>query len=81
MFHELNPRGLDPWEIHFGCTCSRERSARAIRALGEKEVKQLFLERPSLKVDCHFCGQVYQYDHADLEWLLSDQPPGSDTLQ
>ena len=81
LFHELNPRGLDPWEIHFGCTCSRERSARAIRALGEEEVKQLFLERPSLKVDCHFCGQVYQYDHADLEWLLSDQPPGSDTLQ
>ena len=65
-------------EIHFGCSCSRERSARAIRALGEKEVKQLFLEQPSLQVDCHFCGQVYQYDYTDLEWLLSDQPPGSD---
>ena len=81
LFHELNPRGLDPWDIHFGCSCSRERSARAIRALGEKEVKQLFLEQPSLQVDCHFCGQVYQYDYTDLEWLLSDQPPGSDTLQ
>lgn len=81
LFHELNPRGLDSWAIHFGCSCSRERSARAIRALGGKEVKQLFLERPSLQVDCHFCGQVYQYDHADLEWLLSDQPPGPGTLQ
>lgn len=81
LFHELNPRGFDPRVIHFGCSCSRERSARALRALGEKEVKQLFVEQPSLNVDCHFCGQVYQYDYADLEWLLSDQPPRSDTLQ
>jgi molecular chaperone Hsp33 len=81
LFHELNPRSFDPWDIEFGCSCSKERSARALRALGEIELKQLFAEHPSLTVDCHFCGQVYQYDQADLEWLLSDQPPRSDTLQ
>jgi molecular chaperone Hsp33 len=81
LFHELSPRSFDPWGIEFGCSCSKERSARALRALGEMEVKQLFAEQPSLTVDCHFCGQVYQYDQADIEWLLSDQPPGSDTLQ
>jgi molecular chaperone Hsp33 len=81
LFHELNPRSFDPWDIEFGCSCSKERSARALRALGETELKQLFTEQPSLTVDCHFCGQVYQYDQADLEWLLSDQPPRSDTLQ
>ena len=81
LFHELDPRGFDPWIIEFGCSCSRERSARALRALGETELKQLFTEQPSLTLDCHFCGQVYQYDQADLEWLLFDQPPRSDTLQ
>jgi molecular chaperone Hsp33 len=81
LFHELNPRSFDPWDIEFDCSCSKERSARALRALGEIELKQLFAEQPSLTVDCHFCGQVYQYDQADLEWLLSDQPPRSDTLQ
>ena len=81
LFHELNPRSFDPKDIEFGCSCSKERSARALRALGEIELKQLFAEQPSLTVDCHFCGQVYQYDQADLEWLLSDQPPRSDTLQ
>ncbi len=81
LFNELEPRGLEPWPVHFGCSCSRDRSARAIRALGEDEVKTLFLEQPQVKLDCHFCGQVYLYDQADLEWLLSDQPPGSDTLQ
>ena len=81
LFHELDPRGFDPWTIEFGCSCSRERAARALRALGEKELKQLFAEQPSLTLDCHFCGQVYQYDQADIEWLLSDQPPRSDTLQ
>ena len=81
LFHELNPRSFDPWDIEFGCSCSKERSARALRALGETELKQLFAEQPSLTVDCHFSGQVYQYDQADLEWLLSDQPPRSHTLQ
>ena len=81
LFHELDPRGFDPWTIEFGCSCSKDRSARALRALGETELKQLFTEQPSLTLDCHFCGQVYQYDQADLEWLLSDQPPRSDTLQ
>jgi molecular chaperone Hsp33 len=57
LFHELNPRQFEPWPVHFGCSCSKARSARAIRA------------------------QVYEYDQADLEWLLSDQPPRSDTLQ
>jgi molecular chaperone Hsp33 len=81
LFHELDPRSFDPWTIEFGCSCSKERSARALRALGETELKQLFAEQPTLTLDCHFCGQVYQYDQADLEWLLSDQPPRSDTLQ
>jgi len=81
LFHELIPRGLEPWPVHFGCSCSRDRSARAIRALGKDEVTQLFEEQHQVKLDCHFCGQVYLYDQADLEWLLSDQPPGSDTLQ
>jgi len=81
LFHELSPRSFDPFSIRFGCSCTRERSSRAIRDLGETEVKQLFAEQPSVTVDCHFCGRVYQYDQADLEWLLSDQPPRSDTLQ
>ena len=81
LFHELDPRSFDPWTIEFGCSCSKERSARALRALGKTELKQLFVEQPALTLDCHFCGQVYQYDQADLEWLLSDQPPRSDTLQ
>ena len=81
LFSEFEPRGLEAWPLHFGCSCSRERSARAIRALGESEVVALFTEQTQVQLDCHFCGQVYLYDQADLEWLLSDQPPGSDTLQ
>ena len=81
LFHKLSPRSFSPWPITFGCSCSRERSARALRALGGSEVKQLFSEQSELTVDCHFCGRVYQYDQADLAWLLSNQPSGSYRLQ
>lgn len=81
LFHELSPRSFTPWIITSGCTCSKERSARALGSLGKNEVKQLFQEQSELIVDCQFCGRVYQYDQADLEWLTSDQSLGSDTLQ
>lgn len=81
LFHGQQIRQLDPWSVQFGCSCSRDRSARALRSLGKSEVESLFAAQPLVAVDCHFCGQVYQYDQADIEWLLSDQPPGPDTLQ
>lgn len=81
LFHKLEPRTFEPWPVQFGCSCSRDRSARAIRSLGEAEVKSLFNELHEVLMNCHFCGRVYQYDQADLEWLLSDQPPRSEILQ
>ena len=81
LFHGQTIRRLDPWPVQFGCSCSRDRSARALRSLGKSDVESLFASQSTVTVDCHFCGQVYQYDQADIEWLLSDQPPGPDTLQ
>ena len=81
LFHGQQIRQMDPWSVQFGCSCSRDRSARALRSLGKSEVESLFAAQLRVEVDCHFCGQVYQYDQADIEWLLSDQPPGPDTLQ
>ena len=81
LFHSQQVRRLDPWPVRFGCSCSRDRSARALRSLGKMDVEALFATQPIVTVDCHFCGQVYQYDQADIEWLLSDQPPGPDTIQ
>ncbi|MGB0964711.1 MAG: Hsp33 family molecular chaperone HslO [Litorivicinus sp.] len=82
LYHEETIRLFDGHPLSFHCSCSRERSARALISLGKEDVTALMQEQDVVSVDCQFCGKVYDYDQTDLSWLTSDAPaPGSDQLQ
>ena len=81
LFNELHPRAFSPWPVIFECSCSKERSARALQTLGKADLELLFQEQTVINLDCHFCGQLYLYRRADLEWIMSDQLPKSERLQ
>jgi molecular chaperone Hsp33 len=54
---------LFPPKAHrFACTCSRERMANALIALGEAELQSLLAEQPELTLNCEFCGAQYALD-------------------
>lgn len=82
LYHEETLRLFDGHGLKFHCSCSRERSARALTSLGRDDLLALMQEQETVEVDCQFCGAVYQYDQTDMSWLTSDQAaPGSDQLQ
>ena len=66
-----------PWPIRFACSCSRERSANALRSMGEAEVNQLLTELEVITIDCQFCNQVYRFGSEDVDALFGDQSPDS----
>jgi len=70
LFNEQNVRVYDPRSLHFGCSCSRERSANALIALGASEVESLLLEKGSIDIDCQFCNQHYHFEPSDIRKLL-----------
>ncbi|MBE7376245.1 Hsp33 family molecular chaperone HslO [Pseudomonas lopnurensis] len=82
LYHEEQLRLFEPRPIQFRCSCSRERSARALVSLGRHDAEQLVAEQGgTVSIDCQFCNHKYTYDAADIAQLFagggSDAP--SDT--
>lgn len=70
LFHEESVRVFDPEALQFSCSCSRERSAGALIALGKEEVEALLIEQGTINIDCQFCNQHYEFNSVDVRELL-----------
>ena len=75
LFHQLNPAQLGTANIRFKCSCSRERSARALIALGAEDVYQLLEQQGGeIAADCQFCNAQYRFDREQVETLFNAPP-------
>jgi molecular chaperone Hsp33 len=75
LFHQLKPAQLGTANIRFKCSCSRDRSARALISLGPEEVYQLLEEQGGeITADCQFCNNRYRFDGDDIEALFNAPP-------
>lgn len=71
LFHEEDIRLFDSAPVHFGCSCSRERVAGALRMLGYAEVKAILKETGTIEADCEFCNRRYVLDAVDAEQIFA----------
>jgi molecular chaperone Hsp33 len=67
--------------VYFQCSCSRERVAGILQALGAEEVLALLRERGEVEVRCEFCNRAWKFDAVDVGGLFSETglrpaPPG-----
>ncbi|MCO1332736.1 Hsp33 family molecular chaperone HslO [Microbulbifer sp. OS29] len=75
LFHQLEPATLGTDNIRFKCSCSRERSARALVSLGAEDVYQLLEEQGGeIVADCQFCNAHYRFVRDQIESLLNAPP-------
>lgn len=65
---------LEKRELRYECTCSQERSEKALINLGKEGLKNLLETEGEAVVNCHFCGESYVFDAADLEMILAGMP-------
>ncbi|MEZ4513044.1 MAG: Hsp33 family molecular chaperone HslO [Chloroflexota bacterium] len=73
LFGELVYVELEKRPLIFQCSCSRERSEKALLSLGRAEI-ELLLEEGEAVIDCHFCHERYVFDRDELEILLGEMP-------
>ena len=71
IFAEEDIQFLETMPVQFTCKCSKERIIRAIKGLGEAEIKAMIEEDHGAEATCHFCNEVYQVTESELEELLS----------
>ncbi|MCC8131791.1 MAG: Hsp33 family molecular chaperone HslO [Oscillospiraceae bacterium] len=65
----LEPNVLDDFEVSYRCDCSRERTERILRSLGEKELRDLSQDETT-EVKCHFCGKSYKFSSEEILSLI-----------
>jgi len=62
----------DSIDVDYLCTCSRERMEKALKSLGENDLRKLFEEQVSegkpeeLEVECRFCNSKYTFTPKDV---------------
>lgn len=82
LYHQEAVRLFEPQALCFRCSCSRERSSRALISLGEVDAQALLEEHDGqVVIDCQFCNQRYAFDAADVAQLFagggSEAPSGT----
>lgn len=67
---------FDELEVDYKCTCSRERTERAVLSLGKTEIEKLLDEAEAegkpreLELSCQFCNKAYVFTEKDLKALV-----------
>jgi molecular chaperone Hsp33 len=71
LFNEEECRLLTTTDLQFACNCSRERVAKTISLLGEKDAIDLLEEQGEIEVACEFCNEHYHFDKIDVQQIFS----------
>jgi molecular chaperone Hsp33 len=71
LFPSDDVRAFRPRTPRFGCSCSRQRVAAALKLLGSAEVESILAERGTVGVDCEFCNRRYELDAAEARGLFA----------
>lgn len=60
----------DTIETRFLCNCSKDRVAKALISIGEKDLIELIEEGKEVELNCHFCSSSYVFSVEELRELL-----------
>lgn len=71
LFREDDIRLFEGTPVFFQCSCSRERVAGILQALGGDEVSALLQERGDVEVRCEFCNRAWKFDAVDVAGLFA----------
>lgn len=80
LFHQEGLQILGERELHFGCSCSRERVAEVLRTLGQEQAMAAVDAGSDgqAEIRCEFCGQRYHFDAAQVSALF--EAPVANTI-
>lgn len=61
---------LETEPVEYRCTCSRERTERALLSLGAAELEAMRRERGGAELTCQFCDRVYAFSDEELGGMI-----------
>lgn len=67
LYHQEDVEVYPAKEVSFACTCSKERSAEALRHVEKAELLAIIEEEGAVKMNCQYCHAEYCFDSIDVE--------------
>ena len=81
LFHDEHLQRLGSQPLRFACSCSRERVAAMLQALGEDEANAALVVDGQAEIRCEFCGQTYRFSPGDVRLLFVEQAAHAEAPQ
>lgn len=72
LLGEENIRVLEEMPVKFHCPCTRERFSAGLMSIGVDDLQHLIDEDHGAEVVCHFCGEKFHFDEAELQGLIDE---------
>ncbi|WP_421132873.1 Hsp33 family molecular chaperone HslO [Alteromonas sp. A079] len=81
LYHQEDVELYPAQPVSFACTCSKERSAEALRHVAKEELMTIIEEDGAIKMNCQYCHTEYAFDSIDVEAIHSGNHASSQTNQ
>ena len=53
-------------KISYKCNCNKDKFYKGLMTIDKKELEEIFIEKPELEVECHFCRKKYSFTKDEL---------------
>lgn len=80
LFGEIGYQLLEQTPLSWQCNCSRDKTEKALIAIGRKELNTLLAQDGKADLECHFCTASYHFSADDLQALIDSLPPDPPAL-
>lgn len=67
LYHQEEVEVYPATPVTFACTCSKQRSAEALRHVDKTELLSIVAEEGAIKMNCQYCHTEYRFDSIDVE--------------
>ncbi|MEG3765550.1 Hsp33 family molecular chaperone HslO [Alteromonas sp. 14N.309.X.WAT.G.H12] len=73
LFHQEEVEVFPPHGVSFACSCSKQRSADALRNVDKAELLQIVEQDGAVRMNCQYCHAEYVFDSMDIEAIHEGQ--------
>ncbi|BFT31954.1 Hsp33 family molecular chaperone HslO [Alteromonas sp. D210916BOD_24] len=67
LYHQEEVEVFPAKNVTFACTCSKSRSAEALRHVDKSELLSIIEEEGAIVMNCQYCHAEYRFDSIDVE--------------
>lgn len=72
LYNEEQVRLPEVEALRFGCTCSKQRCAEALKQIGVEAVRETLLQQDPIAMDCQFCNSQYRFNAQEALALFGE---------